>query len=646
MPGRYGTEDDELEPAPLSSGTLRERIAAGVPRVGELGRLLALARPHLLLIFAAMLLTGAITGISLAIPWVLGSLVDNVLVQRSVESLPAGADRLAPLMDRLLGLSSASASVRLNRLAMFLLALAVARAVMTSMQALAVTVAGERAVLDLRDRLYAHLLTLGPSFYDKRRTGAMVSRVINDVAQIQAAVTSDLAGFSATALTLVGALVVLILRSWKLTLLILVMVPPVVALGRKYGRSMRTYGRLYQDRLADASSIAEETLGAIRVVQSFTQEGREHRRFDEALRRLYAIAVQRASGMAFYSAGVATLSYSALAAAVWFGGHEVVAGHLTAGDVVVFGAYAGMVASSAANLVGLYARWANALGASRRVFSLLDERPAITDGPRARALGHVQGRLTLDDVQFGYEPGRIVLHNIALDIAPGEKLALVGPSGAGKSTLLHLIARFYDPTSGRLLIDGVDLRDVTLASLRSRIAIVAQEPALFNASVADNLRYGRPAASDAEIRAAASAACAAEFVAQMPQGYDTVLGDRAVRLSTGEKQRLAIARALLRDPALLLLDEATSSLDNESERLVQAALERLTEGRTSIVIAHRLSTVHDADRIAVLDQGRIVELGKHEALLAHNGLYARLYRLHLRLGEPATSLSGWGGEPT
>lgn len=604
-------------------------------RSEEVRRLLALAGPQAPLLLVALLLTVGTTAVSLAIPLVMARLVDGVLVYDA--ALTVAADRVAPILDAWLGLAGADAAERLNRLTVLLLAMAVLRAGLGSGQALSIAVAGERVVLAFRQRVYGHMLRLSPAFYDDRRLGELVSRLVNDIAQIQAAVTADLAGFAATSLTLIGAVALLFWQSWRLTLLVLVVVPPLVVVARLFGRSMRRYGQEYQDRLAEGSAVAEETLGGIRLVQAFTREDLEAARFADALRLLYGTAVRRARAMAGFGTAVASLSFLVLVLTVWFGGREVLAGRLTTGELVAFVAYSGMVANSSSSLIGLYARWANALGASRRVFAVLAREPAISDRPGARPLGRVAGRVTLEGVHFAYDGRRHVLRGIELDVTEGEKLALVGPSGAGKSTLLHLVARFYDPTAGRVLVDGTDIRDVALESLRRQIGIVSQETLLFNASVADNLRFGRPDATDAEIFAAARAACAQEFVARLPDGYDTVVGERGVRLSVGERQRLAIARALLRDPRLLLLDEATSSLDNESEVLVQQALERLTVGRTTIVIAHRLSTVLGADRIAVLDEGRLVGIGRHEALVAGGGLYARLYELHLRGSADAVS---------
>lgn len=599
MPRRLRAETVEGAEA-----TIRERVVAGRPQRDEMRRLLAFSRPYVPEIVAALILLSFGTAAGLLAPAVLAVLLDDVLIVGDPEAVQ-----------------------RLNQLTILLVGLVVVRSVLTAAHGWLMARAGEGVVLDLRRKLYGHLIYLGPTFYDESRVGALVSRIMSDVAQIQSVITSDLALLTSTLLTLVGAFALLMWRSWRLTVLIMLLVPPVILVARLYGHRMRRYGTLYQDRMAETTSVVEETLGAIRLVQGFARESFEQARFLDAALRLYDAALLRAKAHALYSAVVSMLTFSALAITLWFGGREVLAGRLTVGDLVAFVAYSSLIGGSASNLVTLYGRWANALGASRRVFELLDTEPVVADTSDAHELEQVVGRVTFEGVCFAYGTGGVVLHDIDLDVAPGEKLALVGPSGAGKSTLIHLISRFYDPREGRLLIDGIDARDVTLVSLRTHIGSVPQDTVLFNATIGENLRYGRLDATEEELVDAARAAFAHDFISRLPLGYETKVGERGIRLSAGERQRVAIARALLKDPQVLLLDEATSSLDSESERLVQAALERLMVGRTTIVIAHRLSTVRNVDRIAVVDRGRIVELGAHCELLERDGLYARLSSL-------------------
>jgi subfamily B ATP-binding cassette protein MsbA len=386
---------------------------------------------------------------------------------------------------------------------------------------------------------------------------------------------------------------------------------------------------------ADAASIVEEGFGAIRLVQIFGREPYEQARFRRAARDLYAASIARARLRAVFGPVVGLATLGALVIVIWMGGRQVLAGTVAAGDLVAFVAYAAMIGTAGASLSELYGQWAASLGATRRVFGWLDTEPVVDDGHAAADLNRAAGELVFKAVSFSYRLGRPVMRGIEFRVEPGQTLALVGPTGAGKSTVMHLIARFYDPDEGSITLDGVDLRDMTLKGLRHWIGVVPQETVLFNATVIQNLRYGRLDASDEAVRSAARSAHADEFIDDLPQGYETLVGERGIRLSAGQRQRIAIARALLKDPRVLLLDEATSSLDSASERLIQDALETLLAGRTTVVVAHRLSTVQRADAIAVLDHGEIVAYGPHEQLLGEGGLYRRLYDLQFRPRQPA-----------
>jgi subfamily B ATP-binding cassette protein MsbA len=588
-----------------------ERLRAARPTGEETRRLLALGRPEAPSIGAALVLLAGQTVTSLAVPWLLAQLLDR-LIEFGLDSV---TDGLATL----------------GRYTGAILLLFAARSILSSGQSYLLARAGERVVLRLRNHLYSHLLRLGPPFYDHQRVGGLVSRVVSDVTRLQGAATSDVASFLTASVTLFGAMGLLLWQNWRLAMLLIVVVPPVVLLARFNGRRQRKLGEMVQDRQAAVAGVVEESLGAIRLLQSFVREPYERGRFETASRALMDASLERARVVALFGSAISFVVFAALAGILFAGGREVILGRLTPGTLVAYVVYTQMVASSAGQLVGLYGSWSGALGAGRKVFALLDTPPSVEDKPDAMALTQpVEGRVTFEGVGFAYGRGGAVLHDIDLDVAPGETVALVGPSGAGKSTLMHLVARFYDPQDGRLTLDGRDLRDLRLAELRAAIGLVPQETTLFNATIAENLRYGRLDATDEELRAAAEAAFAAPFVEALPDGYDTLVGERGIRLSAGERQRIAIARALLKDPRILLLDEATASLDSQSESLVQAALERLMAGRTSLVIAHRLSTVHNADRIAVVERGRIVEVGPHAALIAKGGLYERLHALQFR----------------
>ncbi len=426
-------------------------------------------------------------------------------------------------------------------------------------------------------------------------------------------------------ITLSGAVLIIALLDWRLTLLIVLVVPLIVLSAMLFGRRFRGFTKAVQDELGAVSSILEETLSSIRVVKSFAREPFEIERFNGGVERAFTLSMHLTRARAFFAPLVSFLAFVGVVMVIWFGGTEVLAGHLTPGQLVSFVIYMVLIAGPVAQLGNLYGQIQESLGAAERIFELLDAVPERPDSPTAIALPTLEGQIVFDHVSFGYRPDTPILRDLSLILPAGQTVALVGPSGAGKTTITGLIPRLYEPSSGHIFVDGYDLQNIKIRSLREQIALVPQEPTLFGGTILENIAYGRLDATVIEIEAAAAAANAAEFIARLPQGYETLVGERGVKLSAGQRQRIAIARAVLRDPRILILDEATASLDNESEALVQDALRRLMSQRTTLVIAHRLTTIEDADQILVLDHGQIVEQGKHPELLAREGLYARLY---------------------
>ncbi len=489
---------------------------------------------------------------------------------------------------------------------------------------------GERVVGDIRQAVFGHVIGLSPGFFELTRTGEVLSRITTDTTLLQVLVGSTAPIALRNLLLLIGGVVMLAVTSAKLMAFVVLVVPLVVAPIVVIGRWVRRLSRTSQDRVADVGAHVEESLNAVRTIQAFCHEAIDRARFDERVEAAFTVAVRRVRVRAALTALVIVLVFGAVGTILWIGGHDVMAGRISAGELSAFVFYAVVVAGAAGAISEVVGELQRAAGASERLIDLLATKADITAPARPVALpSPALGEVRFDDVTFHYpsRPDAPALVDFTLEIGPGEKVALVGPSGAGKTTVMQVLLRFYDPRSGRVTLDGVDLRDADPAEVRARMGLVPQDPVIFAANGWENIRYGRPEADDEEVRAAAEAAAAAGFLDQLPDGFDSYLGEKGVRLSGGQRQRIAIARAILRDPAVLLLDEATSALDAESERLVQGAIERLMADRTTIVIAHRLATVLKVGRIVVMDRGRIVASGSHEQLMEEGGLYARLAAL-------------------
>jgi subfamily B ATP-binding cassette protein MsbA len=585
---------------PTTPGEVVRRVRtvrSGVPW----GRLFAYLRPHWLPFSIAIvgLLVGS--GLSLLVPLVVAGLVTQVV---------AGGD-----------------AAGLDRLIVALVVLFLAQSLGGFLQSYFLGVVGERIVARMRSQLFERLVTLSLDFHSRSRVGELVSRLSSDVTLVRTMLTQTTTSMLSSIIGLVGSVLILFTLSPTLLIVAVLLAPALLAVAIVFGRPLERVSTEVQDAIAHSTATAEEALGGIRVVKSYVREQFEVGRYlgdlDGVVARGSRLALWRAS----FGAVMGFLGFAAVAILLWYTGHQVISGSLSIGTLTGFLLYGITIGASLATIAGLYGQFREGTGAVARVFEIIDMEPTIEDRPGAVDVETITGELELDNVSFRYGPGHRVVRDVSLAIAPGEVLALVGPSGSGKTTLVSLIPRLWDVSEGAIRVDGTDIRDVTTASLRARIGLVPQEAVLFGGTVGDNIRYGRLDAAQPEIEAAARSANAHGFISALPNGYDSVVGDRGSRLSGGQRQRIAIARAILKDPPILLLDEATSALDNESERLVQEALERLKVGRTTIIVAHRLSTIRGANRIAVLDDGWLVELGSHDELLARDGLYAKLYRL-------------------
>lgn len=598
---------DQAAPAESNSETVVEAAKPQPRRLQPLRQLLPfiLAYPVRLTLTVLFLLISATT--SLAIPALLGGVVDQGFLAQNLD--------------------------KVSQYGLLIIAVAAVMAIASGARFYFISVIGERVVADLRQAVFSHLLRLDARYFDTNRVGELTSRLNGDVSIIRGAVGSSFSLALRSMVTIIGALIMMMLTSPVLTIAVVIAAPAILIPVVAYSRRLRGMSHRTQDALADLSAMATEMLGATRTVKAFTQESEQAALYESRSEESYRAEVRRLGARSVLVALVIFLGTCALVGLVWWGARSVFEGSVTAGQLAQFMVYALMASGALTNVSEVLGTLQTVAGSTERLTEILSTDATIEDPEHPLDLPELPlGTVSFDHVGFSYDPlapGR-VLDDVSFSVARGETVALVGPSGSGKSTTLSLLQRFYDVTSGAIRVDGVDIRDVRLSDLRQRFAYVEQEPTIFAGTIAENIRFGKPGASDAEVEAAARAALVHDFVVDLPAGYDTIVGERGVMLSGGQKQRLAIARAILKNAPILLLDEATSALDAQSERLVQRALEHLMAGRTTLVIAHRLATIRDANTILVLDGGRIIDQGTHEELVAKGGRYAELAKLQFR----------------
>lgn len=564
-------------------------------------RLLRYIKPYMRRLGAAILCIIIAAGANLYVPWIIKDMIDQVLSEKDMQML--------------------------NVISIGIVVTFFIRGIFYYGQSYLVSFVGQRVIIDIRDVLFQKFQRLPLSYFDRHKTGEIMSYIANDVAALQNALVDRLIELVTESAIFVGSLVMMFLLDWKLSLLTLITVPLVGEAMHIFGRRLKASGTVIQERLADITATMQETISAVRVVKSFGREDFEIERFHKQNELNFRAEMKNNQLMSLLTPTVEFLAALGVTVIVWFGGYEVIQGVLSAGSLVAFLTYAVNLANPVKRISRVYGTIQKAMAGADRVFAIMDLPETIANRPDAKALPPVKGEVVFDNVTFAYKEGCEALRDISFSARPGQMIAFVGPSGAGKSTIANLIPRFYEVKAGAIRIDGHDVREVTLESLRQQIGIVPQETMLFSATVRENIRYGRLDATDEEILQAAQDANAHEFIMALPEGYDTKIGERGLNLSGGQRQRIAIARAILKNPRILILDEATSALDTESEKVVQAALDRLMLGRTSFVIAHRLSTIFAADQIYVIEGGRVFEQGTHAELLAAEGLYSNLYKI-------------------